>query len=99
MTDTQIVTENVTDIQTVTEIDSEENTDKKPESSTISGASSSTSFGPWFSSALARLTGSGSSSQSVLSFDRLIPRSGEAVNRKRPGKHFFSFQNSYMDKE
>ena len=40
---------------------------------------------------LAGLTGltssslAGPSCQSLLSFDRLIPRSGEAANRKRPG--------------
>jgi hypothetical protein len=69
-----------------TEIVFPENIDALPESSSISGQTCSTSSGSWWSSPLSRLAGSGSSSQSVLSFDRLIPRSGESVNRKRPGK-------------
>jgi hypothetical protein len=47
------------------------------------------------SSAAAVASASSTTSQSMLSFDRLIPRSGEAVNRKRlPGNRRHDIQDN-----
>ena len=85
-------------VQMVNPETDQQQTTKSVESSSRTSSSTTTSGSTMtsgFSKSPSSLVRSGStgsvSCQSVLSFDRLIPRSGEAANRKRTGKNNENF--------